>query len=131
MVDATTVVWLSEVGDHDEIPLGGDGAQVLRVEDVYEETDECEHGDQPIGVVGIVETITGHGNRVLVTATFDLDDGDSLVVQGVAERIQHHDRPSFRGRLGIGGGTGKFKGRRGQIDVDVCNPKRWIVEPGP
>jgi hypothetical protein len=130
MVDTTTV-WLTEVGDHSDVPLGGDGAQVLRVEDVFEEADECEHGDQRIGVVGIVETTTGHGNRVLVTATFDLDDGDSLVVQGVAERIQHNDHPSFRGRLGVGGGTGKFKGRRGQVDVDVCNPKRWIIDPGP
>ena len=130
MVDTTTV-WLTEVGNHDDVPLGGDGAQVLRIEDVYEETGDCVHGDQPIGVVGIVETTTGHGNRVLVTATFDLDDGDSLVLQGVAERIHHNDRPSFRGRLGIGGGTGKFKGRRGQADVDVCNPKRWIVSPGP
>ena len=131
MVDETTVEWLTERGGHDDIPLGGGGAQVLRVEDVYEKTGECEHGDESIGVVGIVETTTGHGNRVLVTATFDLDDGDSLVVQGVAERIEHQGAPSFRGRLGIGGGTGKFKGRRGQVDVDVCNPKHWIVAPGP
>ena len=70
-------------------------------------------------------------NRVLVTAIFDLDGDDTLVVHGVAERIEHNDRPSFRGRLGVGGGTGKFKGRRGQVDVDVCNPKRWIVDGGP
>jgi hypothetical protein len=131
MVDETTVEWLTEPGDHNDVPLGGDGAQVLRVEDVYEKTGECEHGSEPIGVVGIVETTTGQGNRVLVTATFDFDDGDSLVVQGAAERIEHKGRPSFRGRLGIGGGTGKFKGRRGQVDVDVCNPKHWIVGLGP
>lgn len=128
MVDETTVEWLTEPGDHTDVPLGGGGAQVLRVEDVYVKTGECEHGDEPIGVVGIAETTTGHSNRVLVTATFDLDDGDSLVVQGVAERIEDHQgRPSFRGRLGIGSGTGKFKGRRGQVDVDVCNPKHWII----
>ena len=128
MVDETTVEWLTEPGNHTDVPLGGGGAQVLRVEDVYVKTGECEHGDESIGVVGIVETTTGHGNRVLVTATFDLDDGDSFVLQGVAERIQHHDMPSFRGRLGVGGGTGKFKNWRGQADVDVCNPKRWILE---
>lgn len=127
MVDTVTVL-LTEAGDVEDVELGGNGAQVLRVENVYEETDECEHGDQPIGVVGIVETTVGHGSRVLVTATFDLDDGDSFVLQGVAERIQHHDMPSFRGRLGVGGGTGKFKNWRGQADVDVCNPKRWILE---
>ena len=130
MVDPATV-WLTEPGDHDDVPLGGDGAQVLRVEDVYEETEECGHGEKRAGVVAIVETTTGHGNRVLVSATFDLDDGDSLEVQGVAERIQHHDHPSFRGRLGVVGGTGKYKGRRGQVDVDVCNPKRWIIDLDP
>jgi hypothetical protein len=128
-VEGTTFTWLSDVGDYDDVQLGGDGAQVLRIENVYEETGDCERGEQ-IGVVWIVETNTGNRNRVLVTATFDLDDGDSLVLQGVVQRIEHNDRPSFKGRLGVGGGTGKFKGRRGQADVDVCNPKRWIVSPG-
>lgn len=130
MVDTRTFTWLSDVGDDDDVQLGGGGAQVLRIEKVHEETGDCEPGEL-IGVVAIVETTTGHGKRVLVTATFDLDDGDSLVFQGVAERIQHNDRPSFRGRLGVGGGTGKFKGRWGQADVDVCNPKRWIISLDP
>jgi len=129
MVDTGGFIWLTDVGDEDDVQLGSD-VQVLRTERVFEEAGECEPGEQ-IGIVHIVETTAAHGNRVLVTATFDLDTGDTLVIHGVAERIQHHDRPSFRGRLGVGGGTGKFKGRRGQVEVDVCNPKRWIVDPGP
>ena len=128
MVDAGGFIWLTDVGDVDDVQLGS-AAQVLRTENVFEEDGECVPGEQ-VGIVHIVETNAAR-NRVLVTATFDLDNGESLVVHGVAERIQHHDRPSFRGRLGVGGGTGKFKGRRGQVEVDVCNPKRWIVDPGP
>lgn len=129
MVDTGGFIWLTDVGDEEDVQLGSSN-QVLRTEKVFEEAEECEPGEQ-VGIVHIVETAAAHGNRVLVTATFDLDDGDTLVAHGVAERIQHHGRPSFRGRLSIGGGTGKFKGRRGQVDVDVCNPKRWIVDPGP
>jgi hypothetical protein len=128
MVDTGGFIWLTDVGDEDDVQLGS-AVQVLRTERVFEEAGECEPGEQ-IGIVHIVET-NGARNRVLVTATFDIDDGDSLVVHGVAERIEHNGRPSFRGRLGIGGGTGTFKGRRGQVEVDVCNPKRWIVDPGP
>ncbi len=128
MVDTGGVIWLTDAGDEADVELGSN--QVLRTEKVFEEDGECVPGAE-VGVVHIVETTAAHGNRVLVSATFDLDDGSSMVVQGVAERIQHNGRPSFRGRLGIGGGTGKFKGRRGQVDVDVCNPKRWIVDLGP
>ena len=130
MIDTTTFTWLSDVGDDDDVQLGGDGAQVLRIEEVHEEAGECELGGL-IGLVAIVETTFGHGNRLLVSATFDLDDGDTLVFQGVAERIHYNDRPSFKGRLGLGGGTGKYKGRRGQAEVDVCNPKRWIISLDP
>jgi hypothetical protein len=129
MVDTGGFIWLTDVGDEDDVELGG-GAQVLRTEKVFREDGECVRGEK-VGIVHIVETTAAHGNRVLVTATFDLDDGDTLVIHGVAERIQHNDRPSFRGRLSVGGGTGKFKGRRGQAEVDVCNPKRWIVDPSP
>ena len=130
MIETTTLTWLSDAGDDDDVQLGGDGAQVLRIEEVREDAGECEPGEL-IGRVAIVETTFGHGNRVLVSATFDLDDGDTLVFQGVAERIHHNDRPSFKGRLGLGGGTGKYKSRRGQADVDVCNPKRWIISLDP
>jgi hypothetical protein len=127
MVDATTIVWLSDVGDEDDIQLGSE-AQILRTERLFDEIGDCEPGDQ-VGLVYIVET-SAHGNRVLVTATFELENGDGFVAAGAVERIEHHGRPSFRGRLGIGGGTGKFKGWRGQVDVDVCNPKHWIVSSG-
>ena len=129
MVDTGGFIWLTDVGDEEDVQLGSSD-QVLRTEKVFEEAGECERGEQ-VGTVHIVETKAAQGNRVLVKATFDLDDGDTLVVHGVAERIQHNDRPSFRGRLGVTSGTGKFKGRRGQVDVDVCNPKRWIVDPNP
>jgi hypothetical protein len=128
MVDTGGYIWLTDVGDEDDVQLGS-SVQVLRTEKVFEETGECEPGGQ-VGIVHIVETNAAR-NRVLVTATFDLDDGDTLVAHGVVERIEHNGRPSFKGRLGIGGGTGKFKGRRGQVDVDVCNPKRWIIDPSP
>ena len=124
-IDDTYFTWLSDVGDYEEIPLGEFGAQVLRTEDVYTDAGECEPGDR-IGVLYIEETETGRGGRVLVTATFDFEnEEDTLVVRGIAQRVLHHDRPSFAGRLGIGGGTGRFKDRRGQVDVDLCNPKRW------
>jgi hypothetical protein len=126
MVDTGGVIWLTDVGSGSEGDVELGNAQVLRTEILFEETGDCEPGEQ-LGIVHIVETNAAR-NRVLVTATFDLDSGDTLVAHGVAERIQHQGRPSFRGRLGIGGGTGNFKGRRGQVEVDVCNPKRWIVD---
>ena len=130
VVEESPMRLLSDVGNDEDVPLGGGGAQVLRIENVYMEAGDCERGEQ-IGVVYIEEAETGHGDRVLVTATFELNDEDSFVVGGIARRIMHDDRPSFRGRLGIRGGTGKYKGGRGQADVDVCNPKRWIIDLGP
>ena len=121
-----TLAYLSDVGKNNDIPLGGNGAQVLRTEDVYPDDSDCNLGD-PIGTVYIVETDTGRRSRVLVTATFDLDNGESFTLHGIAERVEHNGRPSFRGQLSIGGGVGTFRGRRGQVDVDVCNPKRWII----
>ena len=62
MIETTTFTWLSDVGDDDDVQLGGNGAQVLRIEKVHDEAGECELGDL-IGLVAIVETTFGHGRR--------------------------------------------------------------------
>ena len=125
-VEGTTLILLSDAGNYEDVVLGEEGTIVLRIEDVYEENGECERGEQ-IGVAYIEETETRREDRVLVTVTFEFNDGTTLCLRGVVRRIEHNGGSSFKGHLGICGGTGKFKSRPGQADVDVCNPKRWII----
>ena len=125
-MDLDDVIYLlSENADrYEDIDLGG--TQVLRTEDVFVDLGECQMGDL-WGSVTVEETDTNKGDGVLVSATFQKLTGDTLVMKGLGKRVTHNDKPSFEGRFPVLGGTGKFAGFRGQVQVENCNPKRWSI----
>jgi hypothetical protein len=103
-----------------------EGDDVLHVEDVYLETAEWEHGNDPIGLLYLRETRTGVEGRVLLTATFDFDDHDSITLTGPVSKTADHLES---GRLGLSSGTGRFRQVSGTVDFIRRNPKRWFVPP--
>jgi hypothetical protein len=80
-----------------------------------------DHGDEEIGTVTIVQW-KGSGNRVPFTAHFEFNDGDVVWLTGL---VPGGGSWNGRGVVAYGGGSGKFADRRGALDLESENPKRW------
>jgi hypothetical protein len=104
-----------------------DGDDVLRVEDVFRETAEWEHGDEAIGLVYLRETRTGVDDRVLLTATFDFHDADETDSLTLTGPVSKTGSQLESGRLGLSAGTGRFHRVSGMVSFETRNPKRWFV----
>ena len=116
-------------GDADKI---GEGGFSLSAETVYEDRSDWDFGrntwtfdrGDPVGHV-YLELARPHGNRVLLTATFEFGDRDAVILKGVVPYEEGSGRVGG-GRLAVVGGTGKFQGRGGHaVPLEVRNPKRW------
>jgi hypothetical protein len=53
---------------------------------------------------------------------FRFDDGPTLTVHGV---LPLEDGAMGSGVVAITGGTGRYRGARGELPVEKRNPKRW------
>jgi hypothetical protein len=101
------------------------GDTVLEEETLYEDVGgDWRKGEwgEAIGTVTLRQSPTSVPGRVLLSAWFVFDNGESAEYSGLVP-----GEGSWRGvsRLGYGGGTGKFADRRGHLEVDSVNPKRW------
>jgi hypothetical protein len=120
---------LSDVGEFESLMFAE--GMVGKTEWLAIETGECEPGERDDDeYVTFQETAQAKQGKVGVSGTIVLKDG-TLTIGGVADRVTHKDQPSFNGRLAITGGTGRYAGFKGQVDVDNCNPKRWRIDGGP
>jgi hypothetical protein len=127
--DERVYVWIGETRAAERLEFGtvetvGLGSQD---EDLYTEASEWERGDR-VGVVTLTYLETPSGQMANVHATFDLADleemqpGDGLVAHG---SLSMENGVPTRGHLAITGGTGRFRGARGQVDVDHRNPHKY------
>lgn len=123
--------------DWDEVPKSlveaADGESILRRERMYRGTDdEFGHGDEEIGVLYLEERRSTQTGEIVCRAVFRFLDDDSLTASGtLKEKSAEGGAGIDSGRLGIVGGSGKFRRARGQAHVLVQNPKRWIADDGP
>jgi hypothetical protein len=99
------------------------GTTVIVDDTVYQWVgpDPYDRGEQ-IGTVTIVHWKSATGDRVPFTAHFEFDDGDTVSLTGV---VPGKGTWKGKGVVAYGGGTGKFAGRTGQLDLESDNPKRW------
>jgi hypothetical protein len=123
-------VWLGMTTAEERIDLGSDaGASLATVEEELFEADPQDSWDpgKRVGMVYISYIVTPSGTRANVQATFDVselfDVGDSIVAVGSLT----FDDVVRGGRLSVTGGTGRFRGARGQADVDHRNPHKYHV----
>jgi hypothetical protein len=120
---------ISEGDDADKV---GAGAFSLRVETVYEDQSDWDFRSNTWtfdrgAAVGLVylELARPQGERVLLTATFEFDDRDTVILKGVVPYEEESDRIGG-GRIAVVSGTGKFQGLGGHVvPLEVRNPKRW------
>ena len=107
-----------------------DGESILRRERLYRATDdEFGHDDEEIGVLYLEERRSTEPSEVVCRAVFRFVDEDSLTASGtLPERSTDGGVAVDSGRLGIVGGSGKYGRARGQVHVQVQNPKRWFAE---
>lgn len=66
--------------------------------------------------------VTTHGGRVVCNLTFELGGDDTVSMHGV---LDLEGGSIGRGRLAVVGGTGRFRGASGTVDVEHRNPKRY------
>ena len=125
--------------DGTEVPtsLGkvADGESVLRRERLFRALGETgfEREEAQIGVLYLEERRSVETGEVVCRAVFRFDeDQDSLTASGVLPEVSGESGAEVgSGRLGIVGGSGKFKHSRGQAIVEVMNPKRWSADDTP
>jgi hypothetical protein len=120
---------VSEGEGNDDLEVGG---WVMRVEDVFQATNDWDFDsntwsfDRGVRVGTLyLELVRPTESRVVLTATFEFDDGDVVVLKGV---VPYDDgaRRLGGGRIATLGGTGKFRMRHGiEVPLQVRNPKRW------
>lgn len=108
-----------------------DNAQVSYRETLYEPTGDgdCSHGTDPVGTVLVQETDPQWEDKRQLTVIFTFTEQGrkgSIVAHGIVER---DGEGKLSGKLGGGSGTGKQKDWGGQIELNECNPKRWIFDP--
>ena len=110
-------------GAGEELIAAPPGSTVIVDEPFYpaEPPDPFGHGDEAIGTVTIVQ-FKGQGNRIPFTAHFEFNDGELVSLSGF---VPGNGSWKGRGVVAYGGGTGKFTGRAGQLDLQSDNPKRW------
>ena len=120
----------------DEVPKllaeAADGESILRRERLYRSTDEeFGHDDEEIGILYLEERRSAATSQVVCRAVFRFVDDDSVTASGtLPETITDGLARVDTGRLGIVGGSGRFLRARGQLHVEVVNPKRWLADPG-
>ena len=125
--------------DWGEVPKSlaeaADGESILRRERLYKASDVTgfDHDDEQIGVLYLEERRSIETGEVVCRAVFRFeDDQDSLTASGALPETSGEAGASVgSGRLGIVGGSGKFKRARGQTTVEVMNPKRWSADDSP
>jgi hypothetical protein len=123
-------VYLSDLERSDDpVPLSAGGEFEAQSEPVFHADGDCGIG-APAGEARYTKLKTGP-EKLLVDGALTFNDEDSLSVKGPAKRKDHNGKESFEGVLAITGGTGRYKGWKGQVFVDHCNPKRWRVDGGP
>jgi hypothetical protein len=127
------LVWLGMTTAEERIDLGSDaGASLATVEEELFEADPPDSWDpgRRVGTVYISYVVTPSGTMANVQATFDLSElfeaGDTLVAVGSLT----FDGVLRGGRLSVTGGTGRFRGARGQADTDHRNPHKYSVSAG-
>ena len=111
----------------------GPGTSILRDETVYDAIDD-DFGKGPesgrVHIVALKPTELGKGTVVTHVVFRFLDKpASTLTASGVLP--QHADDTVGPGRLGITGGTGKFKATRGELVVRSRNPHRWSLDGTP
>ncbi len=121
--------------DWGEVPKSlaeaADGESILRRERLFKAGDDAgfEHDDEQIGVLYLEERRSVETGEVVCRAVFRFEDEDSLTASGALPETTGEAGASVgSGRLGIVGGSGKFKRARGQATVQVMNPKRWSAD---
>jgi hypothetical protein len=101
------------------------GDVVLQEGPLYEDTGgdwkNGEWGEQ-IGTVTLKHFPTTVQGRIFVRVYFVFDDGETAEYAGL---VPGNGSWQGKGSLGYRGGTGKFSDRRGELDVESTNPKRW------
>jgi hypothetical protein len=107
-----------------------DGESILRRERLYRATDDgFGHDDDQIGVLFLEERRSLEPAEIVCRAVFRFSDEDSLTASGtLAEKSTDGGASVDNGRLGVVGGSGRFARARGQVHVQVENPKRWFAE---
>lgn len=101
------------------------GDTVIDEETLYEDTGgDWKKGEwgPAIGTVTLTQSPTTTRGRILVTASFVFDNGDTAEYAGL---VPGEGSWRGKGRLGYRGGTGRFADRRDQLDVESVNPRRW------
>jgi hypothetical protein len=126
-------VWIGETRAAERLEFGSVATVGLgsQDEDLYDADppDSWDKGGS-VGTVTLTYFETPSGEMANVHATFDLRDleglepGDSLVGHGA---LSIENGMPIRGHLAITGGTGRFRGARGQADVDHRNPHKYRV----
>jgi hypothetical protein len=126
-------VWLGTTRAEERIDFGSDaGASLATVEEELFEADPPDSWDpgRRVGTVYISYVVTPSGTMANVQATFDVSElfgaEDSLVAVGSLT----FDDVVRGGRLSVTGGTGRFRGARGQADTDHRNPHKYSVSAG-
>lgn len=118
--------YLTLATNDDLVQLGQEtNVQTLVIEPLHEEAEFCVPGDQ-VGQAWFDKTNAGHPEKFRVSVDFDFDAHDGQVsARGVAKS----ENGKLKGKLPATG-SGKFRDWHGQVQLDECNPKRWIFEPG-
>ncbi len=99
------------------------------VETVFEDQDAWNPDSNQIGELTLQLKNTADPDRVLLKAQIDLDNGESVTLDG---RGQLDDGTLTRGRLIEVVGTGRFStGRHRIVWLRVRNPKRWGFDDVP
>jgi hypothetical protein len=126
------LIFISEDGDAafstDDVS-GAPPASVAAVDDllyraISDDPDSFEHEAEPAGTVH-ASAIVGHGGGATWTVVFELKDGSTITATGFLPLV--NGRPGA-GRGTVTGGSGRFRGLRGELDVRVKNPHRWSIE---
>lgn len=115
----------SEPTEDEPIQLGPEpnDLQILAYETVFAAAGECETGDA-VGTLWFEKIEPGVDDKIGLKAVFYLDGG-TVSGNGGGKRLPDG---KLKGKV-PGSGTGKYKHWRGQIELDECNPKRWIFDP--
>jgi hypothetical protein len=129
--DEGTFTVIGDLADKEFLDLGMGGAGNIGTFDevLYEASpDSWDKGEEVGRAHGFFVITPGDRAVVVVTLAFgDEDEGsmDSLTAQGTLPRSGDD---VGEGVLTVPGGTGRFKGRSGQLRVEVMNPHKYTIE---
>jgi hypothetical protein len=125
-----TYVWLGMSMAEERIAFGPDaGATLATFEEELFEAEPPDSWDpgRRLGMLYVSYVVTPSGTIANVQATFDVSEGyepgDTLVATGSLD----FDGDVRGGRLSVTGGTGRFRGARGEANVEQRNPHKYSV----